>query len=395
MDWFNKKKRIYMDYAAATPILPEVKAVMEKYFSESFHNPSAIYEEGVAVKKEMEDARSRVARLLEATPKSIVFTASGTESDNLVIFGAFEAFKRAEVRKPHLIISSIEHPAVMSAAEEVKARGGEVSVVEVGEDGLVSPEAIKKLIKKNTFLISIGLGNSEIGTVQPIAKIGRLIREYRKENKSAYPYLHTDASQAANFFNIGLEHLQVDLLTLDGSKIYGPKGVGVLALKPSVKIHPIIFGGDQEGGRRAGTLNTALVAGFAAALEIALRDREAETKRLETFRKFFVENVLKNAPGVVINGSPESHLPNIVSVSVPGALSELILLKLDKEGVLASVGTACSLDGKVSGSPVIRAIGKPELAEATLRFSFGRQTTPDEIRKTTQIFCRVASSVVK
>jgi cysteine desulfurase len=406
MSWFRslfsekKNKRIFLDYASATPILPEVRQAVAKYFLADFYNPSAIYEEGVKVRKEVEECRAQVAKLLGASAKEIIFTSGGTESDNLAILGAFEAFrqaqgKRPESSKPHIIISAIEHPAVMRAAEEVVRRGGEMSIAEVDEEGVVSFEHLKNLLKKNTFLVSIGLANSEIGTIQPLAKIGRLIKEERKSRESNYPLFHTDASAGASFINVNIETLQCDLMTLDGAKIYGPKGIGALALRRGVSIHPIIFGGGQERGRRAGTENPGLIAGFARALEIAARDREKEGERLESMRQEFINIVVKNLPQAIVNGSGESHLPNIVSVSIPGVLAEFLLLKLDKEGVLVSAGTACSLDEKESGSPVIRALGKNDLAESTLRLSFGRFTTEKEMKKAAEIFCNSVGNMLK
>ena len=403
MEWLNrilnrfekKPRRIFLDYASATPVLKEVGQEMVKYFSRNFYNPSAIYQEALEVKKEVEDYRSRVAGLVGAGKQEIVFTAGGTESVNLAILGAFEEYSKTAKGKPHIIISAIEHPAVVRAAEEVVRRGGEMSVVEVDEEGVVSIESLKKLLKKNTFLVSITLANSEIGTVEPVAKIGRIIKEERKARGAGYPLLHTDASAAPGFLEVKLEALQCDMLTLDGSKIYGPKGVGILATRRGVKLHPIIFGGSQERGRRPGTTNPAMIAGIARALEIAARDRESEAKRLESMRQKFIEKVIRALPHAIINGSSDAHLPNIVSISIPNTLSEFLLLKLDKEGVLVSVGTACSFDEKVSGSPIIRAIGKPELSESTLRFSFGRGTSEKELKIATEIFCREARNLIK
>jgi cysteine desulfurase len=393
MSWF-KPKRIFLDYASATPVLEEVRKAMEKYWSEDFYNPSAIYDEGVRVKKKVEDHRARMARALGAAQESVVFTSGGTESDNLAILGIFEESLK-KIKKPHIVVSAIEHPAVAAAAQEVVRRGGEMSVLEVDETGLVSLETLPKLLKANTVLVSIGLANSEIGTVEPVAKVGRLIRQYRKDHRSIYPYLHSDVSQALNYLDTGLEHLQADLLTLDSSKIYGPKGIGLLALRRGVKIHPIIFGGEQERGRRAGTLNPALVAGFTLALELAIKDREKESRRLDLLRGQFIGSMAKRLPHLIVNGSPENHLPNIASVSLPGTLAEFMLLKLDRAGIMASVGSACSNDGRISGSPVIRALGKKDLAESTLRFSFGRFTTASDIKRAAEIFCKIAQSMVK
>ena len=381
---WSRPKRIFLDYASATPVLRDVQQVMEKYWSKDFHNPSAIYGEGVRVKKEIEECRARIGRSFGVQPKDIIFTSSGTESDNLAILGVFEQGLTLQ-KKPHIIISAIEHPAVVAAAEEVVRRGGEMSILEVNEEGLVSPEALKKLLKKNTFLVSIGYANNEIGTIQPISKIGRIVREYRKQEESPFPYFHTDTSQAPSFLSVDLESLQTDLLTLDGSKIYGPKGVGVLALRKGVKLHRL----------RSGTLNPALISGFTLALEIAIRDREKESKRLESQRKYFVDAVSKRLPNAIINGSEKSHLPNILSISIPGTLSEFILLKLDKAGVMVSVGSACSNDEMESGSPVIKALGKGDLSESTLRFSFGRFSTPDEVKRAVEIFCKIVGPIKK
>jgi cysteine desulfurase len=406
MNWFNNifspaklgtgknSKRIFLDYASATPVLKEVRDEMEKYFSRSFHNPSSIYEEGLEVKEEMESYRAGVARVLGAGGKEVVFTSGGTESNNLAILGVFEEAKKT-VEGPHIIISAIEHSAVVRAAEECVRRGGELSVVEVDEEGVVAVGALEKLIRKNTVLISVTLANSEIGTIEPIAKIGRIVREMRRQNHSSYPVLHTDASAAPCYLNVNIEGLQADLITLDGAKIYGPKGVGVLAPRRGVKLHPVIFGGGQERGLRAGTTNSALIAGFSKALMIAEHDREGETKRLSSLRREFVESVIKNLPHAVINGSSENHLPNIVSVSIPNILAEFALLKLDREGVAVSVGTTCSLDEKERGSPIIKALGKDELKEATLRISFGKFTTIDEVKKASEIFCRTLQNMLK
>jgi cysteine desulfurase len=406
MEWlnnlFNPKKRIYLDYAAATPVRLEAQNEMAKYWSAHFYNPSAIYEEGLVIKKEIDDYRSRLAALLGAGQKEIIFTGSGTESVNLAILGAFEeslyVFKR-----PHIIISAIEHSAVVRAADEVVRRGGECSVVPVDEEGRVSLEALKKLIKNTTFLISISLANSEIGVVQPISAIGRLVRERRKARNATngngsflnYPMLHTDASAAPAYLPATLESLQCEMITLDGSKISGPKGIGLLAVRRGVKLRPIILGGSQEEGRRAGTLSPALIAGLTVALELAAKERAEETKRMESLRGQFVAHVVKVLPQAAVNGSLEDNLPNIVSISVPGILAEMVVLQLDREGVCASVGTACSLDERVSGSPVIRALGKPELAESTVRFSFGRQTTATEVKRAAEIFLRILSKNAK
>ncbi len=405
MSWF-KEKRIFLDYASATPTLPEVKRVMEKYLVEYFYNPSAIYEEGLTVKRVVEKHRLRIAKLLGIQSEGLVFTSSGTEANNLAILGTF-AKSLEKVRHPHVIVSAIEHPSIIACAEEVVRRGGEMSILKVDESGLVSPAELAKLIKKNTVLVSVALANHEVGTIQPVAKLGRVIRKYRKTHGISYPYLHTDVAAGANFLPLYMESLQADLMTLDGGKIYGPKGVGLLATRGIVEIGPIIFGGDQEGGRRAGTINPGLIAGITLALERAESDREKESKRLQGYRKSFVDYIAKKLSQASVNGSETSHLPNIISIGVPGTLAEFVVIKLDRAGVAVSTGAGCSLDGRVSGSPVIRALGKEparlngvsrsggDLAEATVRISMGRYTTWREVEKAAEIFCKVVKSVIK
>lgn len=399
MNWLKSlfrpnSKRIFLDYASATPMLAEVRRAMEKYESKLFYNPGAIYQEALEAKNDIESSRKRIAELVGAGQKEIIFTASGTESINLAILGTFEKAIE-EVKTPHIIISSIEHPAVVRVAEECVRRGGELSVCEVDENGVISIEHLKKILKKNTVLVSVALANSEIGTIQPLSKIGRLLKEERKKRNSEYPILHTDASATPSYLNVNLEQLQCDLITLDGSKIYGPKSIAVLAKRAWVKLHPIIFGGSQEKGRRAGTLSPGLIAGLKVALEIAVHDREKEGERLLSLRQTFINKIIKNLPQAIINGSSEYHLPNIVSISMPGVLSEFLALKLDREGVLVSVGTACSYDERESGSPIIKALGKDELKESTIRFSFGRQTTEKELNRAIDLFCQSVQNMVE
>lgn len=382
-------RRIYLDYASTTPVLKEVEKEMSRFWRQDFHNPSSIYKEGVAAKSALDSYRRRVAKVLHVSKRDIVFTASGTEANNLAILGTFEKALET-MKKPQIIVSAIEHPSVMEAAFEVERRGGEISVVPVDEHGVIKFEVLKKLIKKNTFLISIMLANNELGTIEPVAKVGRLVREVRAKRGSSYPYLHTDASQAPNYLPINVETFHADLLTLDASKIYGPKGIGLLVVRPSVGIRPITLGGGQERGLRSGTESLALIAGFSKALEIADKDREKEVLRMKNLQKFFMNEVGEIVPNAVIN-TPELSLPNIVSVSIPNKLSELLALAFDRKGVMVSTGSSCSLRDDNDGSDVLRAIGKPDLASATLRFSFGRFTTEKDLRKVLKIFSVIAS----
>lgn len=391
---FFRTKKIFFDYASATPMLPEAVRVMEKYYYKSFYNSGAIYSEAEEVKKDIEECRAKIARIVGAQTKEIIFTSGGTESDNLAILGVLEkAFKK--IKKPKLIISSIEHPAVFSVGEEWVRRGGSLSIVGVDNKGRVDMNEFKQNLNEEVALVSIGLVNSEIGVIQPISKIGRMLKEMRRDNKSEYPLLHSDASAGAYLFNTNIESLQCDLMTLDSAKIYGPKGVGILALRHGVEIHPMLFGGGQERGRRPGTLSPALIAGMAKAMEINEKDKERELKRVSKLRSIFLDIVSKKLPNSIINGPEIEIAPNILSITVPKVLGEFLVIKMEREGVLASVGSACSYDEKISGSPVIRALGNGDYSESTIRFSFGRQTTLSSVKRGAEIFCRISQNMVK
>ena len=323
MNWF-KRKRIFLDYASATPVLPEVKRVMEKYWSKDFYNPSAIYEEGVKVKKEIDEYRTKIAKILGVAKEGVIFTSGGTAANRWAIRG---------VRPGRIVIGEDTHPSVREAAKNITG-------------------------KKTTLVSSITTNN----------KLGRKIREERKKNNSEYPLLHIDASQSANYFNVSLEALACDLLTLDAAKLYGPKGIGALIVRKSVKLDlpPI------------GTPPVPLIAGFAKALEIVVRDRESERKRLDSLSVKFIESIQKFMPQVLVTRS----LPNVVHVSVPGILPELLVLALDRAGILVSAGPACNSN-------------KPEPPDTPARFSFGRFTTSRDVKRAADIFWRIYKSMVK
>ncbi|MES2214267.1 MAG: cysteine desulfurase family protein [Patescibacteria group bacterium] len=364
---FFQKKRIFLDYASATPVLPEARKVMEKYVTDEFYNPSAIYAEGVLVRRELGQCREKVARHLHAGAKDIIFTSGGTESDNLAILGTFE--KAAEsVLVPHIIVSELEHPAILEAAEEVKRRGGDYTIIRADEEGIIRPDTIEKAITENTVLVSVSLAAGSIGVIQPVSKIGRMIREVRKKNSSSYPYFHTDATAAANYASLNVDALNVDLLTLDGAKMYAPKGSGVLVVRPGVELSPQILGGGQERGLRAGTENIPSIAGFAVALDIVVRDREKESKRLLSLRNKLLESV-RSIQGAFIIGSPENLLPNVISVSFPGQISEFLAISLDQKGICVSAGAACQSQNDSTD-------------DLALRFSLGRGTTLKDIEVT-------------
>lgn len=364
-------KRIYLDYASATPVAPEVFRAMHKYFFKDFYNPSAIYREGLDVHTELLVMRKKVAKLLHVSHKDIVFTSAGTESDNLAILGVFEGAKD-KIDNPHIITLNTEHPAILEAAYEAKRRGAHLTVIDTDEEGKVNPEDIRDALNERTILVTLSYASSEVGTMHHIGKIGRIIREFRKKNGTPYPYLHVDASQAINTFSIDPEALNADLVTIDGGKIYGPKGSGLLIVRPGVLIRSLIMGGGQERGLRSGTENLPAIAGLEKALDILEKRREKDKERYEELRSLFVQELKDLVPEAKVNGSRENFLPNIVSITLPDKLHEFLAIKLDKEGILVSTGSSCSSR-------------KDEEDKEALRFSFGRKTNKNNIKSAIRI----------
>ncbi|MFC1756587.1 cysteine desulfurase family protein [Patescibacteria group bacterium] len=383
-------KRIYLDHAATTQLDPAVKKAMEPFWSVDFGNASSIYEEGRVAKKAISDARHKVSEILSARPDEIIFTSSGTESDNLAIFGSVGTErdqislrtshnKRAKSNFPHIITSSIEHHAVLHACEKLEKEGFEVSYLDVDKDGLVDLEELKKELRKETILVSIMYANNEIGTIQPISRIAKIIRAHRKEHGVETPYFHTDAIQTPSFLDLNVAKLGIDLMSLNGSKIYGPKGVGCLYKKRGLKIEPILYGGGQESGLRPGTENIPAIVGFAEALEVAQKEREKESARLIELRNYFIENLSKTFPDSKINGSLDARLPNNINISFHGVEGESIILYLDAKGIASSTGSACSSDS-LEPSHVIKAIGRcHEHVHGSVRFSLGKENTKEDI----------------
>ncbi len=380
----QNKKRVFLDYASTTPLDKRVLKAMLSYMNTHFGNPSALYKEGVTTKLVIKEARKKIAPLLNVRPEEMVFTASGTEADNLAVRGVFEAWKSdfsKTQRKPHIITTNIEHPGILEICKYVQRQGAEVTYIPVEENGVVDPEKIKAALKPTTVLVTVMLANNEIGTIQPIRDISRILQEHKKITGFAYPYLHTDASQAANYLDLSFQKLGVDMMTLDASKFYGPKGVGLLALKHHVTISPLIYGGGQEKGLRAGTENVPAIVGFAEALVIAQQMREAESARLSKLQEFFIKNVIKLYPSVVIHGEGKKKLPNNVNIGVKGLDAEFAVIKLDHLKIACSSASSCMNLSEDSYSYVIEALGKEgkEYRGSSLRFTFGRTTTAKEL----------------
>jgi len=397
----KSKKLIYLDHAATTPVDPIVKKAMEPFYCDQFANPSGICTSSRKVNGALNDARRTVSQILGTLPDTIIFTGGGSESDNLAIFGV--AHKHSKNGK-HIITLKIEHHAVLHPMGQLQKEGFDVTYLDVDEFGFVTPEQVMKAIRPDTILISIMYANNEIGTVEPIADIGRALLKYRKEKggpsairqahgaeqgrstgsgQAIYPFFHSDACQAAGALDLNVEKLHVDLMTLNGSKIYGPKGVGILYKRRDVDIQPLIFGGSQELGMRAGTENVPGIIGVAKALEVVQSNKEKENKRLAKLRNYFWSKIQAQIPKVRLNGphlgDKLDRLPNNLNISILDIEGEALLLYLDEYGIACSTGSACNSQS-LDPSHVLTACGMPyEYAHGSLRFTLGHTTKKSDI----------------
>ncbi len=379
------KPSIYLDYAAATPMSVAVTAAMTPYLRDQFYNPSATYQAAINIKKDIELARSQVAEVLGSRSSEVVFSAGGTEANNMAIHGVMSQFPDANI-----VISSIEHESVREPAAQFDCKEASVD-----ERGIIDTEKLKNLIDDKTVLVSIMHANNEIGTVQPIRRIAQIVKDVRasrqKSGNKLPLYLHTDACQAANYLDLHVSRLGVDLMTLNGGKIYGPKQSGALFVKAGLQLNPLIRGGGQERGARSGTENVAGIVGFGTALVEAQQLKNTELKRLSELQKLFFDNVTKNIPTATINGSLKLRLPNNVHITIPGQDNERLLIQLDEAGIMAAAGSACSASHEES-SHVLKACGITDKnARASLRFTFGRQTTTQDIEKTIQTLAKITA----
>jgi len=374
---------VYLDNNATTPVDRRVYEAMSPYLFEKFGNPSTLYSIGAEARAAVEEARKRVADLVGARPDEIVFTGCGSESDNMALKGV--AFAHME-RGKHIIVSSIEHHAVLNTAAYLEKIGFEVTYLPVDRHGLVDPDDLRRAIRSDTVLVSIMLANNEIGTIQPVKELCSVSHE-----KGVL--FHTDAVQAAGKLRIDVEELGVDLLSLSAHKIYGPKGVGALYIRKGTKIHPLIHGGHQERGRRAGTENVAGIVGFGKAAEIALQEMEEEVVRIAELRDRLEMGILECIEDVIVNGHPEKRLPNTTNISFCYIEGEAIILKLASRGIYASTGSACSSD-TLEPSHVLMAIGlSPEVGHGSVRFSLGKFNTADDVDRTLEVLPEVVSNL--
>jgi cysteine desulfurase len=365
----NMKKRIYLDYAATTPVDPRVIKAMTPYLSGKFGNPASLHYFGNEASEALEKSRSFIAKAMKADSKEIVFTSSATESNNTAMKGI--AFANKDKGK-HILISPIEHDCILNSALWLEKQGFEIDYLSVDGYGMVDPEEVRRKIRKDTILVSVMHANNEVGTIEPIAEIGKICRENNI-------YFHTDAAQSFGKVPIDVDKMNVDLLTASSQKMYGPKGVACLYIRRGTKIDPLLHGGGQEFGKRSSTVNVASIVGFAKAAEICLLEMGKESKRLIKLRDKIIKTVLKNIPDSHLNGHPKKRLPNNVNVRFSFVEGESILFQLDALGIAVSTASACS-SPKLEPSHVLMAMGlKHGEAHGSLRVTLGRWTTEKEI----------------
>ena len=376
-------KRIYLDYAATTPTHPEVVKAMLPYFNEAFGNPASIHSYGQEAKQALEESRDKVAALIGAESEEIVFTSGGTEADNFALKGV--AFTH-EARGNHIITSTVEHHAVTETCKFLEGRGFRVTYLPVDGHGLVDPDDVRKAITDNTIIISVMQANNEVGTIEPIAEIGKIARE-------AGVYLHTDAVQTVGHIPVDVNDLGVDLLSMSAHKFYGPKGVGALYIRKGTKMVPFMHGGEQEMGWRASTHNIPGIAGLGKAAELAQQEMANEAEHVTYLRDRLIKGFIERIDHIRLNGHPTRRLPNNVNVTVDFVEGESVLLNLDLEGISASTGSACS-SSSLEPSHVLLAMGLlPEQAHCSLRFSLGKWTSDEDIDRVLEVMPRVVAKL--
>ncbi|MFH1711852.1 MAG: aminotransferase class V-fold PLP-dependent enzyme [Patescibacteria group bacterium] len=371
------KHQIYLDHAATTPIDPRVQVAMMPYIEKDFGNPSSFHSAGKIVKDALDSAREAIAQSIGANSNELIFTSGGTEANNLALLGLARACKKYG---KHIVTVKTEHESVLEPLEHLaKKEGFEVTYLDVNEYGQLDPKAVLAAIRPETILVSIMLANNEIGTIAPIGKIGGMIRRDRGKRQSDYPIFHTDACQALGALEVDVQKLNVDMMTINSSKIYGPKGVGALYVKRGLKLEPILFGGAQQHRVRPGTENVIGIIGFAKAVELAIMERTKYVAHVEPLRDDLESRLLKTVAKTRRNGDPKNRLPNISNISFMDVEGEALLLYLDAQGVYAATGSACT-SASLEPSHVILATGLPyEVAHGSIRFSLGRDTKSKDI----------------
>lgn len=395
----KRKNKIYLDYSATTPVDPRVAKKMMPYFSKEYGNPSSIHQFGQKALGAIDEARQKIASFLGCKASEIVFTGSATEANNLAIKGVvYKLYSINPNFKPHIITTKIEHDSILKVCEFLEREGVEVTYLSPTTEGIVQPKDIQKALKENTALVSVMYANNEIGTIQPITEISKVIESFRRQNSKLpglnyqLPLFHTDAVQAVNYLDCNVNTLGVDLLTVSGHKIYGPKGVGALYVKTGIVLEPILHGGGQEKGLRSGTENVPAIVGLGEAISLVSKLKtQGHVTKLINLRDRLISGILKSIPEAKLNGSRKHRLPNNINFYFPGVDSETLIIALDQKGIAVSSGSACSTRS-IEPSHVLLAIGlSPQQAKSCLRITLGRYTTKDEI----DYFLKVLPSIIK
>lgn len=377
------KEIIYLDHSATTYVDPVVKKEMSPFFSDFFGNPGSLHLYGHQAKCAVDNSRKKVADIINATSNEIIFTGSGTESVNLAIIGLADSYPK----KKHIISTNIEHHAVLHTLDYLKLKGYDITLVPVKKNGIVDPKDIEKEIRDDTLLITVMYANNEIGTIQPIKEIGEIAKKHEI-------FFHSDACQAG-LLDLDVKDLNVDLLTLNGSKIYGPKGIGMLYRKKGVNLMPIIFGGSQEQGLRAGTENTPGIIGFAKALDLVQKNKDKEYKRLLELREKLVNNIMELIPNTLLNGDREKRLPGNANFTFLNVEGESLLLHLNEQGLCVSSGSACT-SRSLLPSHVITALGyPPEAVHGSIRITLGKRNNEEHIDKIIKVLPSIVENLRK
>lgn len=398
-------RKIYFDNAATTAVDPEVVKAMQPYFGEKFGNASSLHSFGQEARGAIDRAREELANFLGCKPKEVIFTSCASESSNLALRGLVEAFSQSKTRSglhadlhaPHIIVSPIEHHCVLDSAKHLEKLGVEVTWLKVDKYGLVDPRQVGKAVRKNTILVSVMYVNNEVGTIEPIEEIGRLIKkinESRVTSNESRVYFHTDAVQAIQYLDCDVNRFGVDLLSLSAHKFHGPKGIGALYIRQKTPIIRQLDGGDQEYRLRAGTENVPYIVGLGRAIERVKSQKQSAKRKVEKLRDRLIKGVLK-IPGVILTGHPQERAPHVASFIVKGVEGEAMLLLLDEKGIAASSGSACT-SGILEPSHVLLAMGySPELAHGSLRISLSHENTEEDVDYFLKVFPKIVSRLRK
>jgi len=385
------KKQIHLDFAATTPVAGEVLKAMKPYWSDAFFNPSASYVAGLNIKKIIKKARVHIGAFFEVKESEVIFTQGGTESINLALIGHIRHIQKTESFKPHIIISAIEHPAVSECVEHIKTLDVDVDIIPVFKNGSIDIQTFEKLLCERTVLVSVIGASNETGVIQPIHKVSSSVRKFKNAHnrtQTQYPFVHSDISQMTLTQDVSISKLGVDMLTIDGSKIYAPKMTGLLIRKHYIELEPVIHGGGQEFGLRSGTENVAGIVGLEKAIEIIEQRKKKDSEHFLKLKELFIKEIAKTNVQFEINGTGEI-LPNILNICIPKLNSDYAVIQLDEYGVNCAAMTSCAGSKGVLKSEILEAMGKGECAGSSLRFSFGRSTTQNEIKRAVKVLEKV------